>query len=194
MSKPPLKELLLLDDAVNPPFAAEGLASQPGPALRASEPAARRKRILVADDDLTVRAALAAVLESEGYDVDEAADGREAGTRVAENPPDLVLLDLSMPQVDGWTAFTQLDRRAPLLPVIVITARPSQYKEAVRLGVDVFMEKPLSIPVLLRAVRRLVNETPGQHLRRITDRGFVTRLLENGSGEPRRTSPNLPDA
>ena len=136
------------------------------------------KRILVADDDMSVRAALVAVLESEGYDVDEAADGRETVKRVTEDPPNLVLLDLNMPRMDGWTAFAQLDRRVPLLPVIVITARPNQYQEAVRLGVDAFMEKPLNLPVLLQAIRRLTNETSGQHLRRITDRNFVTRLLQ----------------
>jgi CheY-like chemotaxis protein len=152
----------------------------------------RPKRILVADDDVMVRAALAALLESEGYAVDEAEDGREAIVRVMEDPPDLVLLDLNMPNVDGWTAFTQLDRRVPLLPVIVITARPNQYQEAVRLGVDAFMEKPLNIPVLLRAIRRMADETPTQHLRRITDRNFVTRLLESGLSDSRKSSESLP--
>ena len=135
------------------------------------------KRILVADDDAMVRAALAAVLESEGYAVDEAQNGIETVTRAIEHSPDLVLLDLNMPQLDGWRAFVQLDRVTPLVPVIVITARPHQYKEAVRLGVDAFMEKPLNIPVLVRAIKRLVNETPEQRVNRVTSRAFVTRLL-----------------
>lgn len=145
-----------------------------------SDSPALRKRVLVADDDAMVRDALAAVLESEGYEVDEAANGRETVARVVEDAPDLVLLDLNMPHLDGWATFAQLDRRVPLLPVIVITARPNQYREAVRLGVDAFMEKPLNIAVLLRAINRLVNETPRQHFRRITDRAFVTRWLESG--------------
>ena len=139
-----------------------------------------RKRVLIADDDEMVRAALADVLESEGYKVDQARNGREAVARVVEDGPDLVLLDLNMPHLDGWRAFQQMDHLSPLLPVIVITARPHQYPEAVRLGVDGFMEKPLNIPVLLSAIKRLVNETPDQHMHRITDRGFATRLLENG--------------
>ena len=93
-----------------------------------------------------MRGSLAAVLESEGYVVDEARNGIEAVTRAIEHLPDLVLLDLNMPHWDGWTAFSQLDRVTPLLPVIVITARPNQYEKAVRLGVDAFMEKPLNIP------------------------------------------------
>jgi CheY-like chemotaxis protein len=87
------------------------------------------------------------------------------------------LLDLNMPHADGWTAFNQLDRVTPLLPVIVITARPNQYEEAVRVGVDAFMEKPLNIPVLVRAIKRLTSEDEDRHVSRITDRAFVTQLL-----------------
>jgi two-component system OmpR family response regulator len=138
---------------------------------------ANRKRVLIAEDDAVVRAALAAVLESEGYDVDVAADGRQAVAHATAHPPDLVLLDLNMPNVDGWTAFTKLDRVCPLMPVIIITARPHQYKEAVRLGVDAFMEKPLDFPVLLRAIRKFTHEPEKRHTERITNRAFVTRLL-----------------
>ena len=143
--------------------------------------APKRKRVLIADDDAMVCAALAAVLKSEGYDVDEAEDGRQAVAHATDHPPDLVLLDLNMPNVDGWTAFSKLDHICPLLPVIIITARPHQYKEAVRLGVDAFMEKPLDFPVLLRAIRKFTHEPEQRHTERITDRGFVTRLL-NGNG------------
>jgi len=136
-----------------------------------------RKRVLIAEDDAVVRAALAAVLESEGYDVDEAEDGRQAVTHATAHTPDLVLLDLNMPNVDGWNAFTKLDHMCPLLPVIVITARPHQYKEAVRLGVDAFMEKPLDFPVLLRAICKFTHEPEKRHTERITNRAFVTRLL-----------------
>ena len=136
-------------------------------------------RVLIADDDPTVRGSLAAVLESEGFEVDEARNGIEAVTRAIQHAPDLVLLDLNMPNADGWTAFSQLDRVTPLLPVIVITARPNQYQEAVRLGVDGFMEKPLNIPILVNAVKRLTSENKDCHIRRITNRAFVTRLLDN---------------
>jgi DNA-binding response OmpR family regulator len=135
------------------------------------------KRILVADDDAMVRGALAAVLDSEGYSVVQAQNGIETVGRAIRHSPNLVLLDLNMPQMDGWQAFAKLDQVAPLVPVIVITARTNQYKEAVRLGVDAFMEKPLNIPLLLEAIKRLVRETPEQHVSRVTDKEFVTRLL-----------------
>lgn len=133
--------------------------------------------VLIADDDDVVRGSLAAVLQSEGYEVDEASDGIEAVSRALKHKPDLVLLDLNMPHADGWTAFNNLDQVSPLLPVIVITARPNQYPEAVRVGVDAFMEKPLNIPVLVKAVKRLTNEDEGRHVNRITQRTFVTQLL-----------------
>jgi DNA-binding response OmpR family regulator len=157
------------------------IASTPLPLSPPRAEAARpvHNRVLIADDDPTVRGSLAAVLESEGFEVDEARNGIEAVTRAIQHAPDLVLLDLNMPNADGWTAFSQLDRVTPLLPVIVITARPNQYQEAVRLGVDGFMEKPLNNSILVKAVKRLTSENEDCHIRRITNRAFVTRLLDN---------------
>ena len=148
------------------------LAAEPPPATNAVH-----NRILIADDDSLVRGSLAAVLESEGYVVVEAPDGVKAVSRAIEQMPDLVLLDLNMPHWDGWAAFSQLDRVAPLVPVIVITARPNQYAKAAGLGVDAFMEKPLDIPVLVAAIKRLTSEDEARHLRRITNTAFVTELL-----------------
>ena len=130
-------------------------------------------RVLIADDDSFVRGSLAVVLESEGFVVDEAENGIKAVTRAIEHSPDLVLLDLNMPHWDGWTAFSQLDRVVSLLPVIVITARPNQYEKAVGLGVDAFMEKPLNIPILVRAIKRLTSEHAHGHVRRIINPVFV---------------------
>src|SRR5206468_8403123 len=157
-------------------------ATFPGAPLPAAAPLPNaskeaHNRVLIADDDAHVRGSLAAVLESEGFVVDEAQNGMEAVTRAIAHAPDLVLLDLNMPHWDGWTAFSQIDRVTPLLPVIVITARPNQYRKAVQLGVDAFMEKPLNIPILLRAITRLSSEDKNCHVRRITDRAFVTQLL-----------------
>jgi two-component system, OmpR family, response regulator len=137
------------------------------------------KRILIVDDDALVRSSLAAVLHCEGYEAYGADDGRAAIKSAIEHNPDLVLLDLNMPNMDGWTAFTKLEETRPLIPVIVITARPNQYKHAVKLGMDAFMEKPLNFPVLLRAIRKLTYESEDRRTKRITNPGFVTRLLDN---------------
>jgi len=124
-----------------------------------------------------VRDSLAAVLESEGYVVDKICSSVKAVSRAIEHPPDLVLIDLSMPHWGGWTAFSQLGRVAPSLPVIVITARPNQYERAVRLGVNAFMEKPLNIPILVRAIKHFTSEDEARQTRQTANLAFVTQLL-----------------
>lgn len=149
------------------------------PARAPVRPALAPRRILIVDDDALVRSSLAAVLHCEGYEVYGADDGQAAIKSAIEHHPDLVLLDLNMPNMDGWTAFTKLESARPLIPVIVLTARPNQYKHAVALGVDAFMEKPLNFPVLLRAIRKLAYEPENRHTKRIINPGFVTRLLDS---------------
>lgn len=138
------------------------------------------RRILVVDDDARVRDGVTAVLESEGYEVFGAADGLAAVVSAKTHQPDLVVLDLNMPQMDGWTTFATLDRERPLVPVIVITARPHQYAEAVRLGVDAFMEKPLNFAVLLDAIRDLTRDCRSPRTRRAINPCFITEFLRNG--------------
>ena len=151
------------------------------PACARIRPALEPRRILIVDDDALVRASLAAVLHCEGYEVYGAEDGYAAIGSAIDHHPDLVLLDLNMPNMDGWVAFLKLENACPLVPVIVLTARPHQYKHAVKLGVDAFMEKPLNFPVMLRAIRKLTYESEDRHTRRITNPGFVTRLLQCGN-------------
>lgn len=159
----------------------EGVTEAPVPVAqnqeRPAETVRSTKRILLADDDPGVREMLGRVLESENYDVSYAKNGREASTKFIADPPDLVLLDLNMPDRDGWTAFRMMNVAQPMLPVIVITARPNQYPQAADLGVDGLMEKPLNLPVLLRAIRELLAETDAERTRRLTDPEFKTVFL-----------------
>jgi two-component system chemotaxis response regulator CheY len=81
-------------------------------------------RILIADDDTSSRELLRAILESSGYEVVEAADGVEAMERAADFPPDLVILDIQMPKMDGLAAAQAL-RKIPSFektPIIALTA------------------------------------------------------------------------
>src|SRR5271169_2107715 len=94
------------------------------------------KKILLADDDAGVRETLQRVLESERYQVVTAGTGRETAAQFIANPPHLVLLDLKMPDGDGWNLFELINNTHPLVPVIVITARPRQFEHAAELGVD----------------------------------------------------------
>jgi DNA-binding response OmpR family regulator len=142
------------------------------------------KRILLADDDPGVRELLGRVLESEHYGVIFAKTGREAAAKFVSDPPDLVLLDLNMPDQDGWAAFRLMNAAQTLIPIIVITARSDQAPQAEELGVDAFMEKPLDLPVLLEAIQRLLAETEAERTRRLTNPEFKTLSLNHTPRRP----------
>lgn len=135
------------------------------------------KRILLADDDVAVRQTLARVLELEHYHVLLARTGREAAAEFMAASPDLVLLDLNMPGKDGWEAFHLMNAVNPTIPVIIITARPGQLQQAVRMGVDALMEKPLDLPLLLETIGLLLMESERERTQRLTNRDFQTRCL-----------------
>jgi CheY-like chemotaxis protein len=125
------------------------------------------KTILLADDDAAIRQTLGQILVLEQYSVVFAATGREAATKFISRLPDLVLLDLNMPGRDGWEAFHLMNDTLPLVPVIVITARPHQQERAASSGVAALMEKPLDIPLLLKLIRDLLSNSaskPGLRL------------------------------
>lgn len=110
------------------------------------------KKILLADDDASVCQMLGNVLELEHYQVVRARNGRETAALFFAETPDLVLLDLNMPDRSGWEVFELLHQTHPSVPVIFITALSQQQSRATRLGV-LLMEKPLDIPLLLETIR-----------------------------------------
>ena len=105
--------------------------------------------------------------------------GREAITKALSGSPDLVLLDINMPDKNGWEAFELIDRMHPFVPVIVITARPNQQEYATQVGIDALMEKPLDLEVLLKTIRDLLDESDRDRVRRLTSREFRTSYLSN---------------
>ena len=111
------------------------------------------KRVLIAEPDKEVRTALGAVLESEGYVVEETADCDTTLSMASASPPDLLLLDLNLDFLDSW--WSCLRSKIRDVPVIVTTARSNEFGKAKHLGANAFMEKPLNIVFLLEAVRRL---------------------------------------
>jgi len=136
-----------------------------------------KKKILLADDDPGVRNTLRRVLESENYEVTTSANGQETGTRFRDEMPDLVLLDLNMPDRDGWEVFKLINTTRPLVPVIIITARPHQFEQAADLGVDAIMEKPLDLPCLLKTIAGYLAESEKERVQRLTRPDFHTVLL-----------------
>lgn len=133
----------------------------------AKTPPSAKKKILLVDDDSAIRKILLRLLSEEGYSVLPAANGVEALESASLAKFDLVLLDLNMPQKDGWETFEQLTSADPLLPIIVITARPNQLFPALASGVGALLEKPLDFTRLLETIRNLVNEPPEVRLARL---------------------------
>jgi CheY-like chemotaxis protein len=115
-----------------------------------------RSRVLVADDDAVTRMLIKRLLERENFDVIEARDGDEAVALVTRERPDVVLLDLNMPVMDGYEAIHHLrhDSSLPGLPIIVLTAEdgPTVERRVLTMGADDFMIKPFEAPVLLSRV------------------------------------------
>jgi DNA-binding response OmpR family regulator len=115
-----------------------------------------QKKILLADDDPSVRKMLCRLLEIEHYQVTLASSGRDAVARFRAETPDLILLDLKMPDQNGWEALEQMSATGPMPPVIIITAFPHQERRAAENGADAFLEKPLHLPLLLQTISDLL--------------------------------------
>ena len=114
--------------------------------------------VLVVDDESSIRDSLRMILEFEGYRVEEAASGREALVRLGKAPPDAVLLDIKMPEMDGLDALTAFRERGYDMPVVIITGHGdvSTAVEATRRGAYDFIEKPLERDRVLVSLRNAV--------------------------------------
>jgi DNA-binding NtrC family response regulator len=124
-------------------------------------------KVLIIDDDKSVRESLSKVLRQEGYDVALAADGQEALEKFERLKLDFVLLDLTLPVMNGWEIFEHVTREDPLLPVVIVTGQANQYGTAATVGAGALMEKPLDIPRLLRTMKRILAEPREARLRRL---------------------------
>jgi CheY-like chemotaxis protein len=111
--------------------------------------------ILVVDDDPEIRLIVGEVLAFEGYKVVEAGDGAEALCLIQRTHPDLVLLDMRMPVMDGWTFAEQLQERGIKLPIVVMTAAMDARRWATDIQAQAYLSKPFDILALLEAVSRL---------------------------------------
>jgi two-component system cell cycle response regulator DivK len=120
----------------------------------------RRARLLVVDDSDDNRAMYAEYLSFSGYEVEQASDGREAIEAAIRTLPDLIVMDLSLPVMDGWEATRRLkaDERTGHIPVIVLSghAHSRDAKGAEGAGVDAFLAKPCLPETLLEKVEELL--------------------------------------
>lgn len=138
---------------------ARGSRSATAPEPTARQPAGR-PRILVVDDEASIRDLLSKTLALAEYDVDVAPDGRSALERLRLYPYDLLIADLKMPGMDGLTVIREAKRLKTDLPVIIITGYSTEASaiEAVNLGVAGYLTKPFRVPQVLAAAAKAIGE------------------------------------
>jgi excisionase family DNA binding protein len=119
-----------------------------------------RPRVLVVDDEATIRDLLSKTLALAEYDVDLAFDGRSAIERLRLMPYDLLITDLKMPGVDGLGVIREARRMKPDIPVIIITGFSTEASaiEAVNLGVAGYLTKPFRVPRVLAVAAKALGE------------------------------------
>jgi two-component system response regulator MprA len=121
----------------------------------------RGPRVLVAEDDPGVRETLEAALSFEGHRVTTVPDGAAALTALAEDPPDLLVLDIGMPRIDGLTVCRMARERGIRLPILILTARVEVSDRVAGLdaGADDYLAKPFALDELLARARALLRRT-----------------------------------
>jgi len=119
-------------------------------------------RILVVEDDVSIRTGLRVTMELEGFAVEEACDGPEAMRKLPVFLPDIILLDLMLPGMSGYRVLEALRAAGVDTPVLMLTAKDGEYDEAdaLDLGADDYVTKPFSTVVLLARMSALLRRRP----------------------------------
>jgi len=115
-------------------------------------------RILVVEDDASIRSGLRVTLELEGFGVEEAIDGVEAVKKLASFSPDIVLLDLMLPGKSGFDICREFRAQKPDMPILMLTARSDEASKVagLTLGADDYVTKPFSLAELIARIRNLL--------------------------------------
>ena len=121
-------------------------------------------KILVADDDQNIAELLKLYLEKEGYTVVLAADGMEANEKFAAENPDIVLLDIMMPKLDGWQVCREI-RKTSNTPIIMLTAKGETFDKVLglELGADDYVTKPFDAKEVMARVKAVLRRASGSN-------------------------------
>ncbi|MGI8675780.1 MAG: response regulator transcription factor [Nocardioidaceae bacterium] len=147
-----------------------------------------RPRILVVDDDRAVRDSLRRSLEFNGYVVDVAADGAEALARVPAIGPDVIVMDVMMPRLDGLEATKALRAAGNDVPILVLTARDAVHDrvDGLDAGADDYLTKPFALEEMLARLRALLRRTASRDGDEQTLLSFADLSLDTATREVRR--------
>jgi DNA-binding response OmpR family regulator len=121
-------------------------------------------KVLIVDDEPDILLMLRVNLEAEGYQTALAADGETALRRIADERPDLILLDVMMPVMDGWGVLEALAHDVLAHRVVVISAKSSErdVTHALELGASAYLSKPFDPDELIEVIGRVLSSTPAQ--------------------------------
>ena len=121
-----------------------------------------KKRILIIEDEQDIITTLIFRLEAEGYEIITAMDGEDGLDKAKKEKPDLILLDLMLPKMNGYKvcALLKSDSRFKHIPIIIFTARAEKAdrKKSAEAGADAYITKPFEPPVLLAKIKELLGE------------------------------------
>ena len=136
------------------------------------------ERIALVDDDQNILTSVSLALEAEGFEVETYSDGEQGLNGISRRPPDLVILDIKMPRLDGMEVLEAI-RKKSNLPVIFLTSKDDEVDEALglRIGADDYITKPFSQRLLLeriKAILRRVNFDPQMNSESLVIRGDLT--------------------
>lgn len=142
-------------------YTEDGAATSPPP-VRFCHYHGRMPRVVLADDDPNIIGVVARYLQFQGYDVTTASNGAEAVEEVVADPPDLLLIDIMMPEVDGLEATRRI-RAMPAfqnLPILIFSALSEKHEEVATAGADGLITKPYNLADLVTRIRTTLGEEP----------------------------------
>ena len=121
-----------------------------------------REKILIVDDEDRIRDMIKEYIEPQNFEIDEAGDGKDALDLIELNVYSLIIMDVMMPKMDGWTAVREI-RRTSQVPIVMLSARGEEYDKVFgfELGVDDYLVKPFSPRELLYRIKAIIRRSSG---------------------------------
>jgi len=136
-------------------------------------------RILVVDDEAKIRNVIKEYAEFEGYSIDEACNGMEAVLRCKENDYDIIIMDIMMPKLDGFSSIKEI-KKVKNIPVIMLSARGEEYDKlfGFEIGIDDYVVKPFSPKELMARINAVVTRAKNRNGQEVEKEKYVLEGLE----------------
>ena len=126
-------------------------------------------KILIADDEPVILEIMSLKIAAQGYEVITARDGQEAWDKIVSDIPDVIVLDLNMPKMDGWSVLSHLRQHPPTSvwqPVIIVSAQNEleSFKRGLNMEADHYLSKPCPIENIIKSIRLMLSLVPQRNI------------------------------